>query len=112
MTKHLEKPITLTEWNDARTKMNQPDPGMMQLNKAKGKEVDLDKIAANASKYYNEQAFECLECHDTGYVISDMPGPGKVYGKSKQTITFSHRCVCRANKRPWVEAKTHEEIPF
>ena len=83
-----------------------------RLNQPDGKPVDLEKIAANADKYYSEQTFECDECHDTGYVIRDMPGPGKVYGKLKQTITFSHRCSCKLDKRPWIEAKTHDEIPF
>ncbi len=83
-----------------------------KLNQPEGKPVDLDAIAANADKYYSEQAFECSDCHDTGYVITDMPGPGKVYGKYKQTITFSHKCACKLDKRPWVDAKKHEEIPF
>ena len=72
---------------------------------------DLDKIASKADEYFEEPTFSCLECLDTGFVMTTRLGPGKVYGKAKHRVMYSQRCQCQ-DKRKWITPKVQDDIPI
>lgn len=109
----MKPPETLTEFNKRRAKEKEGSNPPARLIQLGGKPIDLEAMVERIAKNQAETpTYACLECFDTGFVITDRPGPGKVYGKAKQTITYSHRCACKSNTYKSIRAKPKGDLPI